>query len=132
MGALLGQLQHEMDLLGRIESERESTLRLHDDGLVLQNGSVGSGGGQTTGGSTTRSTSAVSSSQTVSTGQQPIITATGHDYENDGSTPDGDNGDAPSVMDRINNEIIPYLKNIPPAYYAAGGGLLITLMLIRQ
>lgn len=37
-----------------------------------------------------------------------------------------------NVIDRMNNDLIPYLKNIPPAYYAVGGGVMLAVILLRR
>lgn len=37
-----------------------------------------------------------------------------------------------NVIDRMNNDLIPYLKSIPPTYYAIGGGVMLAVILLRR
>jgi hypothetical protein len=37
-----------------------------------------------------------------------------------------------NVIDRMNNDLIPYLKSIPPSYYAIGGGVMLAVILLRR
>ncbi|PKD43749.1 hypothetical protein [Rhodohalobacter barkolensis] len=37
-----------------------------------------------------------------------------------------------NVMDKMNNDLIPYLKSIPPTYYVVGSGVVLAIILLRR
>jgi hypothetical protein len=162
MGSLLGQQTIQSELLGRLDAQRFEHSDIEESAPTttrVRETSTGSTTQTTSEPIRYREPTRESDptrTTTVSRDYDPILTV--NDPEPDPDPSDGSrsssgtsestgNGSSNSsssggqtnvkaigqnVMDKVNNDLIPYLKSIPPTYYAVGGGVMLAVILLRR